>query len=97
MTSWIYWIISALILLILISQNELEYSKTYVNKETSLQVIELIKNTTITTDFTKLQNENIKQILQNQKILLELKLNERDLNTEKINEIINKYLLNEDK
>lgn len=91
MTGWIYWIISALILVILIRQKELEYNKIYINKETSSQVIELIKKTTISVDLNDLQNENIKKILENKKIILELKLNESDLNTEKINEIINKH------
>lgn len=91
MTGWIYWVISALILVILINQKELECKKQYINDESSAEVIQLVKNTTITTDLNKLQNENIKNLLQNQTILLELKLNEKDLNTEKINEIINKY------
>lgn len=91
MTGWIYWIISALILIILMNQNELECQKTYVDDESSTKLIEFIKDTKIVVDTNKVENENIRRLLQNQKVLLDLKLNENDLNNETVNKIINKY------
>ena len=93
MTGWIFWIISAIILVILINQNELECKKPYVNSESAKQLIDMIKNTNLSVDndLSLIKDESLKHLLQNQKVVLDLKLNENTLDVVKINEIINKY------
>ena len=91
MTGWIYWIISALILVALINQNEMECKKTYIDNEYSKQIIDIVKNSKLIVDNSLFKSNSLKQLLQNEKIMLDLKLNEDTLDVVKINEIINKY------
>lgn len=96
MLNWVYWIISGVILAILLTNKENNYNEckktNYVDEKMTNKIAEIVKNTKINSNvFNSIEDDNLVALLSNEKIFLKLKLNENDLDQEKINTILSYY------